>query len=236
MKLLLILTASIISLSVIAQDNRKHKILIGYSFSSDYSYRTLSCNDGSSSGSVVIKSRNDIEVAKFGYATGFNILFNTTQLLGIETGIQFSNKGYRTKDMDLNYAIPEPGSPIKAKIIYSYQYIGIPVKARFSFGKEKVRFTSSVGFVTNFLLQVRQVNNYEYAGGKNEKKHNTLSGYKTVDISPIVSVGIDYKLNNKTHLLAEPTFRYGILKTMEAPVKENLWSAGLNVGIYRAIK
>jgi hypothetical protein len=238
MKQLLILVTTLASLPVQGQDtNPTQKILIGFSFSPDYSTRTLKNNDGSPSSDLVIKSRNDIEGAKFGYTTGLNVCFNFSQLVGFETGIQFSNKGYNTKSQDLIYFPPSPSSPTKVKTIYAYQYIGIPLKAKFSFGKSKVRFISSIGFITNLLLSVKQTNNFEYSNGKTEKKtQSTTSGFKKVDISPIISVGIDYKLNNKIHLMAEPSFRYGVVKTKDAPVTENLWNAGLNVGFYYALK
>jgi len=238
MKRLLIFITTFISLSVLGQDkNPTQKILIGFNFSPDYSSRTLKNNDGSPSSDLVIKSRKDNEVAKFGYTTGLNVCFNFSQLLGFETGIQFSNKGFKTKSQDLTYFPPDPSLPTKAKTVYAYQYIGIPLKAKFSFGKSKVRFVSSVGFMTNFLLNVKQTSNYEYANGKTEKKsQSSKSGFKTVDISPMISVGIDYKLNNKIHLLAEPTFRYGVVTTKDAPVTETLWNAGLNVGFYYALK
>ena len=91
--------------------------------------------------------------------------------------------------------------------------------------------------MTNFLLNVKQTANYEYSNGKTEKKSQFLkSGFNKVDISPMLSVGVDYKLNNKIHLFAEPTFRYGVIKTKDTPVTEHLWNAGLNVGFYSALK
>lgn len=238
MKQLLILVIPLASLTVLGQDtNPTQKILIGFNFSPDYSSRTLKNNDGSSSSDLVIKSRKNIEVARFGYTTGLNIFINLSQFVGFETGIQFSNKGYKTKNQDLIYFPPSPSSPTKVKTIYSYQYLGIPLKAKFSFGKSKIRFLSSIGFTTNFLLNIKQTNNFEYSDGKTEKKtQSSTSGFKKVDISPMISVGLDYKLNNKIHLQAEPTFRYGVIKTKDAPVTENLWNAGLNVGFYYAIK
>jgi hypothetical protein len=238
MKQLLILVTILASLTVQGQDAKSAgKILIGFSFSPDYSFRTLKNDDGSPSSELVIKSRNDNEVARFGYTTGLNVCFIFSQLAGFETGIQFSNKGYKTKSQDLTYIPPNPGLPTKAKTTYAYQYIGIPLKAKFSFGRSKVHFISSVGFITNLLLNVKQTNNFEYSNGKTEKKtQSTTSGFKKVDISPMITVGIDYKLNKKIHLLAEPTFRYGVLKTKDAPVTENLWNAGLNVGFFYALK
>jgi len=238
MKQLLILVTILGSLTVLGQNtNPTQKILIGFNFSPDYSFRTLKNKGGGTSTELVIKSRNDIEVAKLGYTTGFNICFNFSQLVGFETGIQFSNKGYKTKNQDLVYFPPNPSLPTKAKTIHAYQYIGIPLKAKFTFGKNKVRFLSSMGCMANFLLNVKQANNFEYPNGRTEKKtQSTTSGFKKVDISAIISIGIDYKLNNKIHLLADPTLRYGVLKTKDAPVTENLWNAGMNIGFYYALK
>jgi hypothetical protein len=238
MKRLFIFITTIISFTSHAQDkNSKQKILIGFNFSPDYSFRTLENNDGSSSTDFVIKSRNNIEQAKVGYTTGLNVYINASQPVGFETGIQFSNRGYKTKSQNLIFSFPSPNLPTKVKTTYSYQYIGVPLKAKFSFGKSKVRFVSSVGFITNLLLNVDQTNNLEYANGMVEKKtQSSTSGFKKVDLSPTISVGMDYQLNNKIHLLVEPTLRYGLLKTVDAPVTENLWTAGLNVGFYYVLK
>lgn len=238
MKQLLILLSTLASLTVQGQSTKPiQKYFIGFNFSPDYSYRTLKNNDGNPSTDLVINSRNDIEVAKFGYAAGLNACFNFSQLVGFETGIQFSNKGYKTKSQDLVYFPPNASLPTKSKTNYSYQYIGIPLKAKFSFGKSKVRFVSSIGFMTSILLNVKQTSNYEYSNGKTEKKsQSSKSGFNKVDISPMLSVGVDYKLNNKMHLFAEPTFRYGVIKTKDAQVTEHLWNAGLNVGFYYALK
>lgn len=214
-----------------------NKISIGYSFSPDYSFRTLKNGDGNSSTDLVIKSRNNIEKAKFGYTTGFNVIFYFSNLLGFETGIQYSNKGYKTKEQDLTYFPPNPGLPNKATTNYSYQYIGIPLKAKFAFGKGKTRFISSAGFITNFLISVKQSTNYKYSDGKTEKKdQSSTSGFNKIDISPMISIGVDCKLTDKIHLSAEPAFRFGLSKTKDAPVKEKLWNAGLVFGISYDLK
>ena len=234
----MLLVTTIASITIHGQAiNTIPKISIGFNFSPDYSFRVLNNHDGNASSATVIKLRNDMEVAKFAYTTGLNICFDFSEYGGFETGIQFSNKGYKTKSQDLVYFPPNASLPTKSKTNYAFQYIGIPLKAKFSFGKNKVRFLSSIGFMTSLLLNVKQTTNYEYSDGKTEKKsQSSKSGFNKVDISPMISVGIDYKLNNKIHLLAEPTFRYGVVKTKDAPVTETLWNAGLNVGFYYALK
>ena len=234
MKQLLLFLTIIVSFKVQGQNNKPiQKILIGFNFSPDYNFRTLKNRNGESSADFTIKNRNDIETARFGYTTGINVGIFASQWVGFETGIQYSDKGYKTKNQDLVYFPPSPSSPTKAHFIYAYQYIGIPFKAKFYFGKGNVRFLSSIGLMTNFLLNVKQTTIVEYSNGKTEKNTQSItSSFKKVDISPIVSIGIDYKLNKKFHLLAEPTFRYGVIDTKSSPVKENLWNAGLNIGIY----
>jgi len=220
------------------KQKEQNKTSIGFNFSPDYSFRTLKNNDGSATAGFIIKSRNDIEIAKFGYTTGLNVCINFAGLVELETGIQYSNKGYKTKKQDLIFAPPPtPGVPTKAKFTYSYQYIGVPLKAKFMMGNGKLRFFSGIGFMANFLLRARQTTFLEYADGNTDKKKQSATeSFKKIDISPMISFGIDYTITKKIHLIAEPTFRYGVIKTKDAPIAEYLWSAGLNMALYYRLK
>ena len=241
MKIISLLLIIFSALALQAQNTRPAKetnrIFIGVNFSPDYNYRTLKNNDGNASTGFVINSRNNTEIGKFGYSTGLNICFNFSKGIALETGIQYSNKGYKTKNQDLVYGQPDPDAPTKARFIHTYQYIGIPLKANFSFGKSKVRFITGLGFSTNILINQKNTSIAEYANGRKEKKNqSSTSGYKKLDISPLISIGIDYKINDQVHLKAEPTFRYGLLKTIDAAVTEHLWNAGLNIGFYYGLR
>ena len=215
----------------------KNKLSIGFNFSPDYNFRALKNNDGSSSSDIIIKTRNDAEIGKFGYTTGFNICFSLAKMIRFETGIQYSNKGYQTKKQDLIYQQPNPGLPVRSKFIYNYGYIDIPFALNFTMGKSKARFVSSAGFTTNFLIKETQTNILEYANGKSDKKKQPATfDYKKVDISPLISIGIDYKINDKMVLRATPTFRYGVLKIIDTPVTEYLWNAGIDIGFYYGLR
>lgn len=238
MKRISIFLTALASFTVQAQDIKPvPKVLLGYTFSPDYCFRTLANSDGNPSTDLAIKSRNNIEVAKFGYTTGLNVLINFSQTVGFETGLLFSNKGYQTKNQDLVYFPGSPNLPTKAQLTYAYQYIGIPLKVKFSAGKSKTRFISSMGVITSFILTVKQTTKLEYSDGRTAKNSSSSAqGFDKVDISPVISFGIDHQLNNKIHLIAEPSFRYGILRTKDAPVKEHLWNMGLNIGLYCALR
>ncbi|MCW3118875.1 MAG: hypothetical protein JWM28_2957 [Chitinophagaceae bacterium] len=239
MKRILLLIIVVGPLTVSAQHPKPaQKVFIGFNFSPDYSFRTLSDDGTNSINGFLVKNRNSIEIPKLGYTTGFTVIFNVKQQTWLETGFQYSNKGYKNKEEDLVFFGPQsPGSPSKFDINYTYSYIGIPVTARFGFGKTKLNFITSVGFTTNFLLDVNNAVNYKYADGRTEKHTaSTTSDFNKIDISSIVGFGINYRINDRTNVIAEPTFRYGIIKTRDANITEKLWSGGLNIGFYYAVK
>lgn len=229
MKQLLLLFSMCLSSAIFAQNSKlANKLSIGYSFSPDYNFRSLQYGGDDKFDLIIKKSRNEMEKAKFGYTTGLNVTFNFSDLLSFETGVCYTNKGYRIMERYINTFPADPNFPDRAAISYCYQYIGIPIKARFSFGKGKIRIISSAGVMTGFLVNVKTTMNYKYGDGKTEKKNrSSTSGFNKVDLSPMVGIGVDYKLTDKIHLSAEPTFRFGLIKTVDAPIKENLWNAGV---------
>jgi hypothetical protein len=180
----------------------------------------------------VLSSRNEIEVAKFGYTAGGNISFSSTDKFRVETGIQYSNKGYRLKKRATGFAQPDPTAPIAIRLTYGYKYLGIPLQATFIFGQEKLRFHAGFGLMANLLLDATVTSYEEYAHGRTGKTVESAGGYRSIDVSPMINLGVDYTLTKKIYLSAEPTFRYGILPTRDAPIAEHLWSAGLNLGVH----
>jgi hypothetical protein len=94
-----------------------------------------------------------------------------------------------------------------------------------------------IGFMTNFLLNTDSKFKYTYSDGRKEELTESMNiEFKMLDISPMLSFAADFKLTSRFHLLAEPTFRYGIMATRDESVKENLWSTGLNVGFFYELR
>jgi len=211
------------------------KIQLGINISPDYCFRTL--NNGSSID----------ETGKLGYTAGLNMNYNFNKNIGIGLGIHYSIKGYKTSmnalsygDMiDPNYGfIYDPShTGANIKYIYNFHYLDIPLKVNFVTGKKKIRFITSVGLTTNVFIKETATRVIEYQDGThNRKTHVSNYNYNTINLSPTASFGIDWKLNSKNNLRIEPTFRYGVLKIINAPVTGYLWNAGLNVSYYFGLK
>jgi hypothetical protein len=257
MKLQTFLLAIIITVNAYSQNNKKRvqntdfqKMQIGVIFSPDFCFRTLKNDDESSISEFIVNSRNVSETAKLGYTTGLNFIYNIREKLGIELGIQYSNKGFQTKMQDLTFnptIDPRRGSmtytsgsgstPSRIGQIYNDLYIDIPLKFNFAFGNKKLRLIASTGVTTNIFIKETTTNKFEYADGSIEKTTMTSSfDYNKVNVSPFIGAGVDWELNRKNHLKIEPTFRYGIIKMIDAPVTDYLWNAGLNIGYYFGLK
>jgi hypothetical protein len=239
MKHLTIILLSLTSFICYGQDKTKEapttdfkRVQIGINFSPDVCFRTLKNNDGSSSSELVIDNRNERETVKFGYTTGLNVCFKINKFVGMETGIQYSNKGYQTKMQDLISDQPAPSLPNQSKFIYDFHCIDIPVKINFTIGKKKFRFFTSVGVMTNIFIKETQTSILVYSDRTDEKTSPTNFNYNKINISPTISVGIDYKINDRMNLRVEPNFRYGVLKIIDTPVTAYLYSGGLNISYY----
>ena len=85
---------------------------------------------------------------------------------------------------------------------------------------------------TNIFIKDTQTSVFVNSDRTYRKTTPTIFDYNKVNLSPTISVGIDYKINNRMNLRIEPTFRYGVLKIIDAPVTGYLYSGGLNISYY----
>lgn len=208
------------------------RIQIGISVSPDICYRTLKIHDEDAAGDFPIKLRNDMETAKIGYTAGLNIRYNINDFFGLETGIQYANKGYKTKMTDVIIWQPEQSDPNRIGSIFNFHYIDVPIKATFTFGMNPFRFFTSLGATANIFLKETETVILVYSDRTDKETRRTNYAYNKVNISPTIGIGIDYKLNSSMNLRIEPTFRYGARKIIDTPLTTYLYSGGMVISYY----
>lgn len=223
------------------------RIEIGVNVSPNCTDLILRNNGGSTTSDRVIDRRNKRETPKLGMTAGVSFGYRFTKAISIETGVLYSNKGYQTKKDELSfgqmidprygfttYSTTNGGATLThIRFVYSYHYIGIPIKANFSVGGNKWKFVSSIGVVTEFLTKSTNTAVFYRSDGSKERNTEVLNDdYKLINLSPTVSAGVEYVLNPNMSLRAEPIFRFGVLQIIDTPVTGYLYSAGLQVGYY----
>lgn len=213
--------------------SENRRVEIGINFCPDICYRTLKNNDGSANTDAIISQRNKNETFKVGYTGGLNLCFNIKRFLGLEVGVNYSNKGYQTQPINLISWQSTGNDPTQVVFIYNIHYMDIPAKINFTIGKRKLRFIANAGIAANIFMNETQTRVFEYIDGRRDKQTNpTTTNYKRISISPIVGLGIDYKINNRMKLRIEPMIKYGIIPIIDAPVTGYLYSGGLNISYY----
>lgn len=215
---------------------------VGINGSADFCYRTLK-SDGSEFANQLTASYNNSDKPKAGYTTGISGVYNFNKTIGLQFGCLFSDKGFATKPIDLAVAAGTPPrrgfvytnytSVTSVQYTYHYYYLDIPLRINFFAGKRKLRFIGSAGIIANIFLKEATTAYLTYAnGGHGLEKGNDVTNYNRINLSPMVSAGMNYRLTNKISLRLESFSSYGILKITDSLVNAYLWNAGINIGCY----
>ena len=126
------------NITLFGQDEiRKRQFFIGAFVSPDLSYRLLLNNTGTDL--TLANSRDSYEIPKFGYTLGVNALYQLNSKIALSIGVEYSNKGQKTKDVDLefgNQIDPRRGfvfqwpsqQPTNINFSYNVSYIEIPIR------------------------------------------------------------------------------------------------------------
>jgi hypothetical protein len=234
LKLLYFLLAGFFCINAQAQTTLSPgKLSIGLSVEPGSHYRTLTKQTDSSFGGLIYRSRNEREVAKLGYHLALTMRYQLNDILQIESGVQYANKGYRLKRKPLVFFPTDPSLPTYSSFRYSYHYLGIPITLRALFGKQKLQFSTSLGVAANLLLNVKTKTKQEFADGHTDSYSEVSRfDYKKFDLAPMLGIGVHYRMSKKLNGSLEPGFRYSVLPTTNTTIKERLWSVGVNAGLF----
>ena len=204
------------------------KISLGVIFSPDYCYRSL---NSETSNQWIVDSRDSIEIPKYGFTTGLSLLLEPWNRISFETGLHYSNKGEKTKTIELYPAEPGPALPTnRIRFIYHYYYLDIPIKVNYIVLKGKVKIFVSAGFSTNIYLYQRTKVIFD---GSDETSSSSSSGeLSRLNFAVLIGGGIDYIINNRLNFKLEPIFRRSITPIVDAPIKQYQYSIGANFGLY----
>lgn len=202
---------------------------IGISASPEICYRTLLNNDGSQNSTSIINYRNENETVKMGYTGGLHLGYNFNERFGFQTGIQYANRGFSTKKIDIAGSLMDPVIPESLKYNYNYHYLEIPAKVNFSFGENQIRLTTSAGLSSAFLIKQSRTFIGYYKDTTTRQVFISNDAYNRFNLFATISAGLEMHISPIMRIKVEPTVRYGLLKITDTPVSGRWYSGGLNV-------
>jgi hypothetical protein len=214
------------------QPAKPHKWLIGVAGSLDYSYRTLK---SSSDVAWIVDGRNDLEIPKLGYTVGASLSRQISDKFRLNVGLNYANHGYRQKERQMMFEENGTLETAKGYLSYQYNYLELPISIGYRIvRKGAFSLHASAGIMPGYLLAVVNKSSITYNNGavKSFRGEGT-DGYSRFAFAAIAGIGVEYGLSARAILSATPTFRYSLTKSVDAPIEEHLWSAGLSVGYAR---
>ncbi|MBA3899252.1 MAG: PorT family protein [Bacteroidetes bacterium] len=226
---------SISSIVVFAQGQdfpSKRNISIGFTFSPDYGYRILKPDDSSTSNTIAT-NRDGREIPGLGLTTGINVSLKIKNRIHLETGLLYAEKGYTFQTPTFIYIGPvDPTIPKNAHLIYKYHYLDVPIKLNYYFLTGGLKLYGTAGISPNIFIGNNVYVNYQNNTGNIHHGSNSSNNFNKINLAVITGLGLQYDLNNKLYIKAEPVYRRSITSIKDAPIKEYLYSFGINSGIY----
>lgn len=228
----------------IGQTTSPKQSWIGVSLSTDINYRKLSIEQPDSMNMISI--RNGIEKYKISnsFALCYKRIYN--ERISFETGIQYANLGYRTDFNTLRFEDqidPSTGfvKPTSEPIVYrplgitrTFHYAEVPLRILYHHNDEPIHFYAGFGVIPGFLVgSITKICPITDGDSKQVIKEN--KNINLFNISPTVSAGLHYQINDNVHFGVETIFRYGLLSATTNQVNTRLYNGGLRFTSYWGI-
>lgn len=212
---------------------KHHKVRIGLSVTPFYSYRNLKAPDDLQG---FVNEWNKIDKAKIGYSAGLNLLFAVKKRIVIETGVQFTDRGYKN-ELDLTFENPTNPVIETAFFKYHYNYVGIPLKLNLYLLNKKVRLFVSGGINASMLVRSFKNSRLQYNDGTTirDRAQSSLDQTNLI-LSAVAGIGLDIQLIKRLSLRFEPMFSYGFYNSADTPIDYLPYEIGGTVGLHLGFK
>ncbi len=233
MRKIVVLLIGILPVIVTAQSRSTIDIITGI----DYSYRILNDKNvtptfgytfrmlnarSNTIESASAKYRDSIEIPDIGFRGGFNINFRLGKNLFFKSGLRYISNGYKSVKVN------DPTLPFEPEYKASIRFIEVPTGLRYVFYRRKIACFAELGFATSYVL------NYKLKTVTDvDTKSEVIKSADMLDLhfNGIISAGAQTDLNEDIIFFMQPIFRYDLSLLSNAPVREHLYTAGIECGL-----
>lgn len=160
------------------------------------------------------------------YSLGFGTYIPLGLNLDLEIGVSYVLQGEQ-------YTFSDSLSDSTFHYVNKYRHFGLPLRLKYSIGEGDFKGLIVGGVIPSSILSIRYESDYTTANGNDvindvASKSNNLASF---NLAASFGVGFTYQKEDVGFILM-PEYRYNLLNTFENyPVKHNLWSWGVNVGL-----
>ncbi|WP_338874233.1 hypothetical protein WBJ53_01250 [Spirosoma sp. SC4-14] len=206
----------------------------------------------------------------WGIEPGINIVGNFNDRIGAEIGVHYARTG-------INVVIPDKNNVFQSDYVRSnYFFINVPLRLNYRIPISRLSILVSTGCSVSWLFKFNGFGkiynqkvdfNYVYVAREARLNNSYIpdnqrdvwsyqfsdegSENRKLNILPVVSIGIEYQINEKASIRFEPVLKYTLFNTGKDKIQsrvldystgnssasfttsqQHLWSFGVNVGLY----
>ncbi len=198
----------------------------------DYGYRYLKTSNSDQQYQDIINTVNEIEIGSVNWRAGFNYNHQLARSFYIKSGLRFAQTGYKTKRRNLVW--PDGMTVNESQLFFDYLFIEIPIVGRWEFNQKKLSPFVELGVAPSIFLT------YKTTSVLNDTKTTTFhdeyngASFNPIHIVGIFSFGVQYAINDRYKIFAQPSFRFHLSPTTSSTIiKEQLYNYGLEFGVRR---
>lgn len=209
----------------------------------EYAYRHLKTSSTDNIIVGILENRDLKESGKFNWRMGVNYNRKLISKLFLKTGLRLASIGYKgEKRTGIRWPsennggiwVLDPSLPHEIQVVDNYWFLEIPVAARIEFSEKKWNPFFELGLAPSVYLTTKTKTITDIDTSINFLKNNH-PGFNKVQLAGFVSMGLNYTLNEKLQLFGQPIIRYHLTKLVNAPIKENLFNYGMEIGIRKKL-
>ncbi len=235
----LLFLIALVSKSMNGQGEESSKIKWGVFFSPGVSHLQVRSKDDYFN---LLDFTNDPFDLKFAYSLGCLMNLQLSQFWGVEIGVQYANRGFQGTNEDPTFGdylgndnVYETNDPpiSSVTIKQNYHYLELPFRFTLIAGKGNFRFITGLGIAPGILIAPREVGIIEYEDGDKERKASKVEDIRSLSLTPAISLGLEYHLNNDQMIRLEPNLGYSILSLTDSDESGSyLLTGGVRAGFY----
>lgn len=208
--------------------NEQSRFSVGVNFSPNYSYRILSYPEEMQ---PWVEAREKNEHPSFGFNTGIVARYLILPYLEVELGLQFSRQTNSFKNVP--YTDREGRDAGEADIQYRFHYIEIPLRLNYIVIDKKFFGYITAGASVNQFLDDKAKTQLLFNNGDKDviNSETGFTDFNKTCFGLIGGFGVGYHITPKFNIRAEPLFRYSLTPMAVAPIEQNNYSIGCQVGL-----
>ncbi len=239
MKVSLLLLSLCLLLSTVGYTQAKSSLDLVLGADSGYRYLGT---DGESA-DIVANVRNEKEAAMPGWRVGGSYNKRVGDGLYLRTGVRYVKTGYRIREQRLVFSpqsdgmggvipIVDPSLPQSIAFTNRYHFLEVPLAVRKEWpAGSKTNFFAEAGIAPSYLLAAT----YKLTTDLISEASTPDADFNRLQLLGTISVGLSYSLTDRLELFGQPSFRYHLTRLLDAPVREHLLNAGLELGIRKSL-